>query len=203
MTNPTQPYGFSNLALIDGSDASFGIITRPLSSTNTHSIYRGDPAVFSAGYYDVASATGATGAGVAGIFEEFTWPSISAGMTVRTRAWLGNTADIVAGGTLSAKIAIHPQLVMQAKVTGGVTGTSNPITQAMVGQFCNFGQVTGPGNNLVSTFSVDAGTVTGTGGVTATLPFKIHGLVQPPNSDPTSYDNDVYLIFNPASFNQT
>jgi hypothetical protein len=194
MTNSATPYGFYDNGLIDGGEPTFGIYTGSIGASNTSSIYQNDPAIFAAGLFSVGSTTGATGAAVAGIFEAFEWLSISAGMRVRTRAWLGQTADIVANSVVNCKIRMHPNAVMRAKVTG--TTTNNPVTQSLIGYACNFTPGAGPGANLVSTFSIDATTLTAT---STTLPFKVYGLVNAPASDPTSANNDVFVIWNNQS----
>jgi hypothetical protein len=111
-------------------------------------------------------------------------------MRVRNRAWLGNTADLVAGSVVSCKVRMHPHLVIRGKVTGA---SNNPIVQGNIGWGINFALGAGPGANLVSTFSFDAATVNATLG---SLPFKIYGLVQPPASDPASLNNDILAVFN-------
>jgi hypothetical protein len=196
MANPTTPYGFQEVGLIDGVDPTFGMYTGQIAVTNTHTIYANDPAVFAAGYFDVASVTGNTGAGVAGVFVEFSYLSIAMGQRVRNRAWMGNTADIVSGSVITCKVNIHPQAKFKVRATGA---SNNPITQAMVGNLINFALGAGPGNNLVSTFSADAATETGT---STTLPFKILDLVQQPETDPTLINNEIIVGFNPASFLQ-
>lgn len=190
MSNSATPYGFLENGLIDGAEPTFGLYEGSLGASNSHSIYQGDPAVLSAGLFDVASVTGNTGAAVAGIFESFSWLSISAGMRVRTRAWLGNTADLVATSVVSCKVRMHPFLIIRGKVTGA---SGNPVVQANVGSGINFSLGAGPGANQVSTFSFDATTINSTLG---SLPFKIYGLVQPPASDPTVANNDILATFN-------
>jgi len=196
VTNPTGSYGFRDVGLIEGADPNFGVITRPIQVSST--MYQGDPAFQTGGYWAPAATTGASGAGISGVFESFEWPSVAAGRQVYQRYWLGLTTDIQAGGTALARIKVSPQTVFQARVSGA---SNNPITQAMVGNLVNYT----PNNNLpVSGANLSPYTVDATTEVTssATLPFKIHAIVPAPESDPTSSGNEVQVIFNPASFSQ-
>lgn len=186
MTNPATPYGFKYEGVYEGLEPNFGIYAGQISLSNTHSLYQFDPAVFSAGYWDHATVTGTTGAVVNGFFIDFDWLSLSAGMRVRNRAWLGQTAD-VSGGTINCHVAIGVNLVLQARVTGA---SNNPIVQANVGSYINFALGAGPGNNLVSTYSVDAASLESS---STTLPFQIYKIIQPPYSDPTSINNDILV----------
>ena len=187
MTNPTTPYGFKYDGLVEGLEPNFGVYSGNIATTNTHSLYQGDPAIFAAGYFDHATTTGTTGAPIAGIFISFSWLSISAGMRIYQRAWLGQTSDIVSGGDVSCKIAIGSNLILQARVTGA---SNNPIVQANVGEFINFATGSGPGNNLISTYSIDATSLEST---STTLPFQIYKIIQPPFTDPTAANNEILV----------
>jgi hypothetical protein len=190
MSNPSTPFGFQYLGLIDGGPPNFGVKTVQLSSTNAHKIYGGDvAAVISGGFYDVATVTGG-GAPIGGIFlPDFVWQSVSQQQTVRQRAWLGNFADIVAGGVVTCRVVINPNAVFRARTTG-TTGAA--VTQANVGSNINFNVGAGPGNNLISTFSADDGTI----GSGASLPFRIYNIVPNPPSDATSVYDQIDVIFN-------
>ena len=189
MSNPSTPFGFEPIGLIDGVSPNFGIRTVQLATTNAHKIYQYDvAAAIAAGYYDVATEVGG-GAPIGGIFLEFKWQSVSQAMTVRSRAWLGNTADIVAGGTLEAKIMTARDATFRVRSLGS---TGAAIAQASVGSNANFSVGAGPGNNLVSTFSLDDGTI----GAGPSLPFTIIGIEQAPTSDPTANYNVVQVRFN-------
>jgi hypothetical protein len=186
MSNPTTPYGFKYEGVVEGLEPTFGIYTGLISTSNTHSLYQFDPAVLSAGFWDHATVTGTTGAVVNGFFISFDWLSISAGMRVRNRAWLGQTTD-VSGGTINCKVAIGSSLILQARVTGA---SNNPVTTAMLGEYINFAVGAGPGNNLVSTYSVDGASLESS---STTLPFQIYKIIESPYSDPTSINNDILV----------
>jgi hypothetical protein len=194
MANPTTPYGFQDVNTVEGVSPNFGIVRRPMGASVTASIYIGDPAILTAGLPALATTTGATGAGLVGVFQGFEWPSLSFGGTRRDRAWLGATTDIVAGGQLYCYLSMNPQNKFKARVTGA---SNNPITNAMLGQLVNFAVGAGPGGNLISTYSIDAATVTAT---STTLPWKIYEILGQPNTDPTSPGNEIIVVFNPASF---
>jgi hypothetical protein len=194
MANPTTPYGFQDANIVEGASPNFGVVRRPMGASVTASIYAWDPAILTSGLPALATATGATGAGVCGVFQGFEWPSLSFGGTRRDRAWLGATTDIVPGGQLYGFLAMNPQAKFRARVTGA---SNNPITNAMLGQLVNFAVGAGPGGNLVSTYSIDAATVAAT---STTLPWKIYEILGQPNTDPTSANNEIIVVFNPASF---
>jgi hypothetical protein len=194
MANPTIPYGFRSVGLIDGGAPTFGLVARSMGASYATAVYQGDPCILTAGLPALATVTGNTGAGVCGVFQSFTWPSISAGMTVRDRAWLGNIADIASGGVLTAHIVMHPQAKFQVRVTGV---PNDPVTIPMTGNLINFAVGAGPGNNKVSTYSADSATETSS---SATLPFKIFEVLGQPITDPTLANNEIIVVFNPASF---
>jgi hypothetical protein len=194
MANPTVPYGFQDVNTVEGLSPNFGIVRRPMGASVSASIYQYDPAILTAGLPALATVTGATGAGVCGIFQGFEWPSVSLGGTRRERAWLGNTADIVAGGQLYCWLSMNQQAKFKARVTGA---SNNPVTVAMTGQLINFAVGAGPGLNLISTYSVDGATATAS---SATLPFKIYEVLGQPNTDPTTANNEIIVVFNPASY---
>lgn len=194
MANPTVPYGFQDVNTVEGLSPNFGIVRRPMGASVSASIYQYDPAILTAGLPALATVTGNTGAGICGVFQGFEWQSISFGGTRRERAWLGNSADIVAGGQLYCWLSMNPQAKFKARVTGA---SNNPVTNAMLGQLVNFAVGSGPGMNLISTYSIDAATVNASSN---TLPFKIYEILGQPNTDPTLVNNEVLVVFNPASY---
>ena len=190
MANPSTPFGFQYLELIDGVAPNFGFVTVLIDPTNTHSIYGGDVAkTISGGYFDVATEVGG-GEQIGGIFlPDFRWQSKSQGMHTFQRAWLGNTSDVVAGSTVQAKLVISPQALFRVRTLGT---TAAAVGQTYVGSNANFNVGAGPGNNLISTFSLDDGTL----GAGPSLPFTIYSIEQAPVSDPTAVYNTVVVRFN-------
>lgn len=190
MSNPSTPFGFEYFGLVEGTSPNFGVKTVQISPSNTNSIYGGDVAkVISGGYYDVAAEIGG-GAAIGGVFlPDFIWQSKSQQMTVRSRAWLGATNDIVAGGILSAKLVISRDALFKVR-SNGSSGAA--VAQTNVGNNVNFAVGSTPGNNLISSFSIDD-SVLGSG---ASLPFTVYSIVQQPESDPTALYNIVLVRFN-------
>lgn len=190
MANPSTPFGFAYQGLLDGSSPNFGFVTVQINPTNANHIYGGDVAgVISGGYFDVAAVVPG-GAPIGGIFlPYFEWQSVAAGMTVRKRAWLGATGDIAAGGTLTAKLVMNPQALFRVRASG-TSAAAIPATS--VGLNGNFAVGAGPGNNLISTFSLGDLTL----GAGPSLPFTIYSIDQPPVSDPTATYNTLVVRLN-------
>ena len=194
MSNPSTPYGFKDLGLIDGSEPNFGFVAGLIAANNTNKIYGGDVAKpIAAGVYDVFTAAVGGGAPIGGIFTtNFKWYSQAAGRLVYNSAWLGATGDLVANSQPSCGVLVHPNSVFQARSLGTSGG---PVTASQVGSLVNFGLGSAPGNNQISAFGIDDATI----GAGPALPFKIYGIVQAPESDPTSIYNEVLVIFNNES----
>lgn len=189
MANPSTPFGFQYQGLLDGSSPNFGFVTVSISAANTNSIYGGDVAKpISGGYFDVATEIGG-GEPIGGVFlPDFSWLSRTAGQRIRSRAWLGNTADI-SGGVVTAKLVMNPQALFRVRSLGS---TAAAVAATSVGSNANFNVGAGPGNNLVSTFSLDEATL----GVGVALPFTIYSIDQAPVSDPTAVYNTLVVRFN-------
>lgn len=187
MSNPSTPFGFTEDGLSDGISPNFGMYEGFISPSNTHAIYGGDVAApISGGYYDLATVVFG-GEPIGGIFEpSFEWPSISFGGTYRGRAWLGNIADVVAGGVIKCKINMNRLARFHVRSNGAA------ITQANVGSNANFATGATPGNNLISTQSLAASTI----GAGLSLPFTIIKIDPNPPSDPTASYNTVVVGFN-------
>lgn len=190
MANSSTPFGFQAVGLVDGVSPNFGVRTVQIDPTNSNVIAGGDVAgVISGGYYDVATAVGG-GAPIGGIFLPFfQWTSISRMDSFPQRVWLGNAADVVPGGTITAKLVINPQALFRVRSLGT---TAAAIAQASVGSNANFDAGAGIGANLISTFSLDDATI----GAGPSLPFTIVEIEGPPTSDPTANYNIVVVRFN-------
>jgi hypothetical protein len=190
MSNPSTPFGFAETGLLDGISPNFGVYTGQIAVNNAHSIFGGDvAAVLAGGYYDYAAEVGG-GAQIGGVFlPDFVWQSISFGGTYRGRAWLGNTADVVAGGSIICKVVINSQAKFRVR-TNGAGGVI--IGQTNIGSNINFARGATPGNNQISTYSADCADM----GAGASLPFRITGIVPNPPSDPTSLYDMIEVMFN-------
>ncbi len=192
MANPNTPYGFRAVGLIDGSAPTFGVFRNAglNAATNTNKIFQGDVLLpLSGGYFDVATVTGG-GAAIGGILGDLViWPSAGRRMTARQNWWPGTPTDVVSGGLVGLSVEAHPRTIFQVRTTG----TTRAVVATDIGSNINF-NVGGGGNTLngLSSMSADDNTIAST----STLPFKIYGIVQTPESDPTSLYNEIFVIFN-------
>lgn len=193
MANPTTGYGFRPIGLIDGASPTFGQYRGAyVNPANTNKIFYGDVMKpLSGGFMDVFTAPVGGGAAVGGIFgNNVNWPSVSARMSLRRQYWPGTPSDVAAGGSVGVSIDVNSMTVFQVRSAGTSGG---PVTAAQVGLNANF--VVGTGGNTttgISSFMLDDANI----GSGASLPFKIIGLVQAPQTDPTSVNNEVLVIFN-------
>lgn len=192
MSNPSTPYGFRFVGLIDGTNPTFGIYRRGLiqASAATKMFYGDVVAPLSSGYFAPQSVTGG-GAAVGGVAGNlFDWDSLAARMHVWQNWWTGVASDVPSGENVSVGVISNPQAVFQVR-SSGASGAA--VAQSAVGENANFTVGSG-GNTLngLSSYALDDSTI-GTG---SSLPFKIYGIVPAPESDPTSIYNEVFVIFN-------
>lgn len=192
MSNPSTPYGFRAIGLLDGFAPTFGIYRAgQINPANGNSIFYGDVLKpLSGGYFDVFTAAVVGGAPVGGVAAgHVVWPSLAQRMTARQQWWPGTPTDVVASGVVGFGAEVNGQTVFQCRSSGASGG---PVTAAQIGSNVNF--VYGAGNRLngLSGFALDDSTI----GAGASLPFTIYGLVQAPESDPTSIYNEVLVVFN-------
>lgn len=190
MANSLAPVGFREYGLVDGSVPNFGQAKGLMLYTTA--CFSGDPLKFgTAGYLAPATATGNTGAGIAGIAYSFTWVSIAQGRTVRSQYYPGS--DSVGNADVTVHYTNNPGSLFYAQATSSSAGTAvgGPLVQADVGTFFNF--ATGAGGNTqsgASSFSIDFSTQNASIGV---LPFYLYNLLPSPsaagNFDPTLAGN--------------
>ena len=192
MTNPSTPYGFTSVGLIDGSAPTGGIYKRgAVNPASSSKIFQGDVvAPLSGGFFAAQAPTGG-GAPVGGIaVGDFSWTSLTARMQIWQNWWTGNTADVPSGGGVSIGVNANQQEVFKVRSAGT---SSAAVNATQVGSNANF--VAGSGGNTangLSSYALDDANI----GSGASLPFKIYGLVPAPESDPTSIYNEVFVIFN-------
>lgn len=196
MTNPSVGYGFRAVGLVDGSSPNFGIYRGALvNPASAQKMFYGDVLLpISGGFFapfTVEVGGGAPVGGVAGGL--FVWPSLAARMTIRQNWWTGVAGDVVAGGQLGLSVEQNAQTVFQVRSAGTSGG---PVTAAQIGSNANF-TIGAGGNTLngLSSMMLDDATI----GAGASLPFKIYAIVQAPESDPTSINNEVLVVFNNLS----
>lgn len=186
MSNTFGPIGFQYLGLADGFDPNFGL-TPGLMAYNASACFAGDPLILSGGKLAVATATGNTGAAIAGIAVSFSWVSTSQGRRVWQKYYPGN--DSVNNADVRVHFAGNPQALFEVQVASAAAGTAagGPAAQADVGSFFNF--ATGAGGNTrsqLSSFCLDYSTKNAAKGV---LPFYLYSVEQAPKTDPTSAGN--------------
>lgn len=191
MANPSTLYGFAENGLRDGSSPTFGMKSGLINPADTGAIYGGDVSLpISGGYYNNFAAAVPGGAPVGGVFvPDFTWLSLAAVKRIYNRAWLGATGDLSGATPPTCKLIVNPQAVFRVRSAGTSGG---PVTLAQVGSNVNIYIGATPGNNLISNFGIDDLSI----GAGPSLPFKIVGLVEAPQSDPTAIYNEVFVIFN-------
>jgi hypothetical protein len=134
---------------------------------------------------------------VAGIFVGCEYMSSSLKRRVYLNYWPGNTSDIPANTTITAKVINDPEVVFRVQGNG-------QITQAMVGLNATFAIGTGSTVNGISGASLDTVTTAPAAG-SSYLPFRIIGLIDAPpggpGTDTTSAYNWCYVAFNNQDFN--
>jgi hypothetical protein len=193
MANTFAPFGFQQ-ASGNGSAPTYEQTTRLIASNYTTPIYFGDPVYpLSTGYIAGSSVTpGAQAYGVAGIFVGCTYLSTSQKRTVWSNYWPGSDA----AADVTAYIVNDPNAIFRVQVSG------TQITTADVGANVQFAYGTGNSASGISGAYVTQASAD----VTATLPFRVTGLVtQPPGAngtDATSANNIVLVAFNNVSTKQ-
>lgn len=192
MTNTLITGGFRYVGLVDGSPPNFGVVTG-FCAYNTGPLFAGDPLVISAGLLAAASATGNTGAAVAGVAVSFAWISTAAGRKVYQDYYPGN--DSVNNAAVEVRYVNNPNALFEVQTMSSSAGTAvgGPMVQADVGLAVNF--ATGAGGNTAnqqSSFGLDFSTLNATVGV---LPFYVYKLEQAPRTDPLTAGNLVQVGF--------
>ena len=183
MANANTPFGFQQYQG-NGSVPTYEQVPVKIAY-NASAIYYGDPVEGDANGL-VVQGDGTTGnSGIAGIFVGCKYLSVSQKRTVWSNYWPGS--DVASTQTVEGYIVNDPnaKFLVQSDSTG--------IAQADVN--LNIGYAIGTGN---ANTGISGAYVTGAA-VTATLPFRIVGLVQdPPGSPGTEAGayNRVIVAFN-------
>lgn len=185
MANLNTPFGFDQFRGT-GSSPTYEQVTARIDPTNTTPIYTGDAVVYKSpanGY--IVQATAGT-APIAGIFVGCKFLSVSQKQVVWRNYWPGSDAS----GDVEAYIINDPNAQFEVQAGGAAIG------QDKVGQNVQLNPGTG------NAFTGRSGMFVENPAVTATLPFRIVGLVRtPPGSngtDITSPYNKVIVAFNNA-----
>jgi len=181
MANTNAPFGFRQYAG-NGSAPTYEQNTRKIASNNTTAIFFGDAVIpLNTGY--IAQATAST-VQLAGIFAGCKYTSTSQKRTVWSNYWPGSDAT----GDVEAYVIDDPnaKFVVQAGASA--------VTFADIG--ANIQLNVGTGNTATGISGMFVESPAGT----ATLPFKVVGLVESPpganGTDATSAYNLVIVQFN-------
>ena len=190
MANTNAPFGFRQIKGT-GSAPTYEQSVRKIASNNTTAIYYGDAVIpLTTGY--IAQATAST-VRMEGIFVGCKYTSVSQKRTVWSNYWPGSDAT----GDVEAYIIDDPnaQFIVQSSDSGG----TDPVAFANIGEYINIAVGSGNTATGISGMTVNVDTLA----TTATLPFRIVGLVENPpganGTDISSEYNQVIVAFNNAS----
>ncbi len=186
MANTFAPFGFSQNRG-NGSAPTYEQRVRKIASDNATAIFAGDPVTTLSTGYIAQSSPGTTQ--IAGIFVGCKYLSTALQRTVWSPFWPGSGAT----GDVQAYIVNDPNAQFVAQVGGS---SSTGIVFADIGANVNFAVGTGSTVTGISGAYVNQTTVN----TTATLPFRIVGLIENPpggpGTDSTSAYNWVLVAFN-------
>ena len=186
-TNTSAPFGFAQRAGL-GSAPTYEQ-SEELVDYNTANIFFGDP-VFRLSDGTVAGITTGPGPGtqaIAGIFIGCHYLSVAHKRTIWSNYWPGS--DVASGNNVTAYIVKDPNAQFLVQVGGS---TSVGLAQANIGSNVQFAYGTGNTANGLSGAYID---ITVTPAVTATLPFRVVGLVtSPPGSPGTAAGQYNYAV---------
>lgn len=193
MANTNAPFGFSQYSGT-GSAPTYEQVAVQIAY-NASAIYYGDPVEPDANGQVVQSDGTVAAAGIAGVFVGCKYLSVAQKRTVWSNYWPGS--DVASSQTVEGYIINDPnaKFVVQTGSTGATQSTVN----------LNVGFAIGTGNaaNGLSGAYVDVTTAA----ATATLPFRVVGLVtEPPGSAGTeagAYNRVIVAFNNVTTKNQT
>lgn len=172
MANVSAPFGFSQYSGT-GSAPTYEQVVG-FANYNTAAMYYGDPV-----YQNADGSVYPTTPGVlalAGVFVGCKYLSVSQKRTVWSNFW--GAADVATGGTVEVYLVNDPNAKFVAQVGGS---SSTGLTAADVGSNVQFAYGTPNANTGISGAYID---ITVTPAVTATLPFRVVGLVTSPPGAP-------------------
>jgi hypothetical protein len=202
MANVFAPNGFAVAGRLDGAAWTGNQSAYVILPTNTHKFYTGDVCTgLSTGYSAVAGGPGGQvidlatpgGGPVQGIFNGCAYLSTAFGRINITSQFPGSDTT----SNVTAQLIDDPQVVFVVQ-----SGNGGPVTPAQVGLNIGFQVGTGNALNGQSGAFADFATIA----ATATLPFRIVGLVNDPpganGADPTTPYNNILVAFNAQAFKQ-
>lgn len=193
MANSNTPFGFSQYSG-NGSAPTYEQVPVQIAYNATN-IFYGDPVEPDANGQIIQGDGTTAAAGIAGIFVGCKYLSVAQKRTVWSNYWPGS--DVASTQTVEGYIINDPnaKFVVQTGSTGATQSTVN----------LNIGYAIGTGNtaNGISGAYVDVTTAA----VTATLPFRVVGLLSdPPGSAGTeagAYNRVIVAFNNVTTKNQT
>ena len=193
MANTNAPFGFRQYSG-NGSAPTYEQVPVQIAYNATN-IFFGDPVEPDANGQIIQGDGTTAAAGIAGIFVGCQYLSVSQKRTIWSNYWPGS--DVASTNTVIGYIINDPnaRFLVQTGSTGATQSTVN----------LNVPYVTGSGNtaNGISAATVDVANAA----VTATLPFRVVGLVtEPPGSAGTeagAYNYVVVAFNNVTTKNQT
>lgn len=193
MANSNSPFGFRQYSGT-GSAPTYEQVAVTIAY-NASAIYYGDPVEPDANGLVVRGDGTTAAAGIAGIFVGCQYLSVAQKRTVWSNYWPGS--DVASTNTVTGYIINDPNAKFVAQ-----TG-STAATQSTINLNVGYDIGTGNANNGLSGAFVDVTTAD----VTATLPFRVVGLVtQPPGSAGTeagAYNWVIVAFNNVTTKNQT
>jgi len=203
MANTQTAFGFRHIGFLPGGSPDYQLSTRLIASSNTTSIYFGDPIIKVATTQYIGAATANT-VTVDGIFQGCMLIPSTGGAPVFSPYYPG-----AAGADVTAYVIEAPSALFMA------AATNTNIPNTLIGQ--NIGFSTGTGSTFgagLSGYTLDQSTTA----TTNTLPFQIVALLGAPGnsnwgsggagagagngSDSTSAFNWVIVAFNNQRFKQ-
>ena len=193
MANTNAPFGFRQYSGT-GSAPTYEQVPVTIAYNATN-IFFGDPVEPDANGLIIQGDGTTAAAGIAGIFVGCQYLSVSQKRTVWSNYWPGS--DVASTNTVTGYIINDPNAKFLVQ-TGSTAATQSTVN-------LNVPYVTGSGNtaNGISAATVDVANAD----VTATLPFRVVGLVtQPPGSAGTeagAYNYVVVAFNNVTTKNQT
>lgn len=161
MANTNSPNGFQYFGRLEGGSPTEGMTTRLIANADTSKIGQGDPVTSLGTGYVTASTPGTTQ--IDGIFYGCEYLSTAVGRVIQSNQWPGSGAT----GDVKVFLTNDPEAMFV------VQSDNTAIVFADIGANINF--VVGTPNAVTGfgTTSVGQGTL----GTTATLPFRIVGLL--------------------------
>lgn len=182
MSSVAAPYGLRPVNLIGGLPYAGSTRMIPISSGFASNIFYGQPVGITSGVVTVPSMATATPAnGVIGVFLGCSYTDPNLRYKLFRQSWPSGT---VASDAI-AYVVDDPNVVMQIQHSGSVAATAVGLNVAMT---ATTGGSTSTGN---ATFSA-----TGAPAATATLPLRIVGFVEGPDSRPGDAFTDLLVKWN-------